>query len=207
MSHRLPAALLLAATLSVAAAIRAQEAQDPAPAALPDLSALLECRLGYTDFMAYMPVLQDPLKAVALGWRPQPQANPFMLDYRLNTPVTVFGRQTDHIAFAGDGVVAVLDLADPRVLARELKLETGVDTPSKAIFGLEAHAEDVVGPDGLPGWIESAVINVSNVDSHPGKTLAGCSYSLDPPETEDADAGTGAGTTTAAPSPAAADPR
>mgnify|MGYP003614803974 FL=1 len=67
MSHRLPAALLLAATLSVAAAIRAQEAQDPAPAALPDLSALLECRLGYTDFMAYMPVLQDPLKAVALG--------------------------------------------------------------------------------------------------------------------------------------------
>ena len=140
MSHRLPAALLLAATLSVAAAIRAQEAQDPAPAALPDLSALLECRLGYTDFMAYMPVLQDPLKAVALGWRPQPQANPFMLDYRLNTPVTVFGRQTDHIAFAGDGVVAVLDLADPRVLARELKLETGVDTPNKAIFGLEAHA-------------------------------------------------------------------
>ena len=92
MSHRLPAALLLAATLSVAAAIRAQEAQDPAPAALPDLSALLECRLGYADFMAYMPVLQDPLKAVALGWRPQPQANPFMLDYRLNTPVTVFGR-------------------------------------------------------------------------------------------------------------------
>ena len=157
--------------------------------------------------MAYMPVLQDPLKAVALGWRPQPQANPFMLDYRLNTPVTVFGRQTDHIAFAGDGVVAVLDLADPRVLARELKLETGVDTPNKAIFGLEAHAEEVVGPDGLPGWIESAVINVSNVDSHPGKTLAGCSYSLDPPETEDADAGTGAGTTTAAPSPAAADPR
>ena len=216
MSHRLPAALLLAATLSVAAAIRAQEAQDPAPAALPDLSALLECRLGYADFMAYMPVLQDPLKAVALGWRPQPQANPFMLDYRLNTPVTVFGRQTDHIAFAGDGVVAVLDLADPRVLARELKLETGVDTPSKAIFGLEAHAEEVAGPDGLPGWIESAVINVSNVDSHPGKTLAGCSYSLDPPETEEAeDAGAGAeaGTTTAAPesapvpSPVAADPR
>ena len=182
MSHRLPAALLLAATLSVAAAIRAQQAQDPAPAALPDLSALLECRLGYADFMAYMPVLQDPLKAVALGWRPQPQANPFMLDYRLNTPVTVFGRQTDHIAFAGDGVVAVLDLADPRVLARELQLETGVDTPQKAIFGREARAEEVTGADGTPGWIESAVINVSNVDSHPGKTLAGCSYSFDPPE-------------------------
>ena len=216
MTLRLPAAILLAAALSVPPSPAAQQAQDPAPAALPDLSALLECRLGYADFMAYMPVLQDPLRAVALGWRPQPQANPFMLDYRLNTPVTVFGRRSDHIAFAGDGVVAVLDLADPRVLARELKLETGVDTPNKAIFGLEAHAEEVAGPDGLPGWIESAVINVSNVDSHPGKTLAGCSYSLDPPETEEAeDAGAGAeaGTTTAAPesapvpSPVAADPR
>ena len=173
----------------------------------PDLPALIECRQEVSDFTALAAIAADPLKAVALGWRPLPQGNLFMNEYMLNTPVTVFGRQTDHIAFAGDGVVAVLDLADPRVLARELKLETGVDTPNKAIFGLEAHAEEVVGPDGLPGWIESAVINVSNVDSHPGKTLAGCSYSLDPPETEDADAGTGAGTTTAAPSPAAADPR
>ena len=30
--------------------------------------------------------------------------------------------------------------------------------------------------------IESAVLNVSNVASHPGKTLVGCSYSLDLPE-------------------------
>ena len=89
MTLRLPAAILLAAALSVPPSPAAQQAQDPAPAALPDLSALLECRLGYADFMAYMPVLQDPLRAVALGWRPQPQANPFMLDYRLNTPVTV----------------------------------------------------------------------------------------------------------------------
>ena len=205
---------LLAFALSPAVAAAADGAATKAAA--PDLSALIECRLGHADFMAYMPVLQDPLRAVALGWRPQPQANPFMLDYRLNTPVTVFGRRSDHIAFAGDGVVAVLDLADPRVLARELKLETGVDTPNKAIFGLEARAEEVTGPDGQPGWIESAVINASNVDSHPGKTLAGCSYSLDPPETEEAeDAGAGAeaGTTTAAPesapvpSPVAADPR
>ena len=27
--------------------------------------------------------------------------------------------------------------------------------------------------------IRSVVLNVSNVSSHPGKTLAGCSYSLD----------------------------
>jgi len=183
MTRRIPGWTLFALLLSMPVAVVAQEEDAGTAPPLPDLSALLQCRLGYADFMAYMPVLQDPLRAVALGWRPLPQANPFMLEYALNQPVEVFGHQADRIAFAGDGVVAVLELADPRILARELQLETGVDTPQKTIFGLEARAEEVAGPDGTPGWIESAVINVSNVDSHPGKTLAGCSYSLDPPET------------------------
>src|SRR5690349_4668136 len=90
------AAVLLALSPFAAAA------QAPATpgAAMPVPSALLECRSGYEGFMAYVPVLQDPLTAVALGWRPQPQTNPFMHEYRLNAPVTVFGRQSDHIAFA-----------------------------------------------------------------------------------------------------------
>ena len=46
-----------------------------AHAAPPDIAALLECRLDHADFVAYFPVLQDPLKAVALGWRPLPQAS------------------------------------------------------------------------------------------------------------------------------------
>jgi hypothetical protein len=196
-----PLALSLALPLPLAAA---DDAPDPA---LPDLSALIECRLGYGDFMAYQPVLRDPLAAVALGWRPLPQANPFMIEYRLNAPVTVFGHGSDHIAFAGDGVVAVLDLADPRVLARELQLETGVDTPEKALFGREVRAEETTGPDGGPGWIDSAVINVSNVDSHPGKTLAGCSYSLDPPDEVEEPADEPAPATVAVPSPAPAVPR
>jgi hypothetical protein len=194
-----------AAALALAlGAAHAQAADADAPATPPDLSALVECRLGHADFAAYLPVLQDPLKAVALGWRPLPQSNPFMLEYQLIVPITVFGRKTDHIAFAGDGVVAVLDLAEPRVLARELQLETGVDTPQKAIFGREARASEVTGPNGRPGWIDTAVINVSNVDSHPGKTLAGCSYSLDPPEPAEPAA---PGTETAAPSPIGAHPR
>ena len=203
----MPRTLAARALLALASTIPAAVAQDSAPAAAApghDLSAVLECRAGQADFMAYLPVLRDPLKAIALGWRPLPQANPFMVEYRLNTPVSVFGRESDHIAFAGDGVVAVLDLADPRVLARELQLETGIDTPQKALFGREARAQDVAGPDGSPGWVETAVINVSNVDSHPGKTLAGCSYSLDPPVPEE---DPGAPPPMAAPSPAPAQPR
>ena len=201
---RLPARLARLALFVLAAGAGAAP-QEGASATAPshDLSALLECRLGHADFVAYLPVLEDPLKAIALGWRPLPQANPFMVEYRLNTPVSVFGRQSDHIAFAGDGVVAVLDLDDPRVLARELQLETGIDTPQKALFGREARAAEVTGPDGAPGWVETAVINVSNVDSHPGKTLAGCSYSMDPPEPAQPQAPPAV----AAPSPVGAQPR
>ena len=196
---------LLALALSPAVAAAADGAATKAAA--PDLSALIECRLGHADFMAYMPVLQDPLKAVALGWRPLPQSNPFMVEYRLNAPVTVFGRSSDHIAFAGEGVVAVLDLPDPRVLARELQLETAIDTPQKVLAGKEARATVLDGPDGSPGWVETAVITASNVDSHPGQTLAGCSYSLDAPEPAEPAETAAAPATTAAPSPGGAQPR
>ena len=94
---------LLAFALSPAVAAAADGAATKAAA--PDLSALIECRLGHADFMAYMPVLQDPLKAVALGWRPLPQSNPFMVEYRLNAPVTVFGRSSDHISSARCGIM------------------------------------------------------------------------------------------------------
>ena len=196
---------LLAFALSPAVAAAADGAATKAAA--PALSALIECRLGHADFMAYMPVLQDPLKAVSLGWRPLPQSNPFMVEYRLNAPVTVFGRSSDHIAFAGEGVVAVLDLPDPRVLARELQLETAIDTPQKVLAGKEARATVLDGPDGSPGWVETAVITASNVDSHPGQTLAGCSYSLDAPEPAEPAEPATAPATTAAPSPGGAQPR
>lgn len=176
---------LLSAALALALLCPAHAAPRGAAAAPPDLAALIECRGSYEGFMALLPIQADPLAALALGWRPQAQVNPFMVEYRLNTPVTVFGHSSDHIAFAGDAVLAVLDLAEPRVLARQLHLETGIDTPQKALFGLEVRAEEVPARDGAGPWIESAVINVSNVDSHPGKTLAGCSYSLDPLEPEE----------------------
>mgnify|MGYP006156884383 CR=1 FL=1 len=143
---------------------------------------LIECRGDLAELAALAPALEDPLKAVALGWQPLPQANMFMAEYRLATPIRVFGQDTDHIAFSGGGVVALLDLPDPRPLAKQLALETAIDTPAKAMFGKEVRSEDVRDPVSGKVWIDSAVLNVSNVSSHPGKTLAGCSYSQDLPE-------------------------
>ncbi len=161
-------------------------AQD-APAAKPtaaevDLPGLIECKREIADFNALAPALEDSLKAVALGWRPLPQANLFLTEFKLIAPITVFGHATDHIAFAGGSVLAILDLPDPRPLAKQLQLETAIDTPAKAMFGKELRSVERRDPATGTVFIDSAVLNVSNVDSHPGKTLVGCSYSLDLPE-------------------------
>ena len=146
-----------------------------------DLPALIECRQSVSEFATLAPIANDPLKAVALGWRPLPQGNLFMSEYVLNTPVTVFGRSTDHIAVAGTSIVAIFELPDPRPLAEELKLETGYDTDDKFMAGRELVSRDVVDAKTGEPMIESVILSVSNVKSHPGKTLAGCTYSLDIP--------------------------
>jgi len=148
----------------------------------PDLAALIECRGDMAGFMALAPALQDPLEAVALGWQPLPQANMFMTEYRLASPIRVFGHESGHIAFSGGSVMAILDLPDPRPLASELGLETAIDTPAKAMFGKELRSEESRDAESGQVLIESVILNVSNVSSHPGKTLVGCSYSLDLPE-------------------------
>lgn len=144
-----------------------------------DLAGLIECRRDLADFNYLAPALADPLKTVSMGWRPLPQANLFLTEYKLNTPISVFGHASDHIAFSGNSVMAILDLSDPRPLAKQLELETAIDTPAKAMFGREVRSEESRDEATGVTYIDSAVLNVSNVDSHPGKTLVGCSYSLD----------------------------
>jgi hypothetical protein len=170
--------------LAAASAHAAADQARPAPVDTTrvDLPALIECRAELRDFYALKPVLGEPLQAVALGWRPLPQANLFLTEFKLAFPITVFGHASDHIAFAGDSVMAILDLPDPRPLARELDLETAIDTPAKAMFGKELRSVEHRDPESGQVLIESLVLNVSNVDSHPGKTLVGCSYSLDQDE-------------------------
>lgn len=179
MFRRLIAAALLTALPLPALAQDTDPAWDPAQV---DLSALISCQGQPEQFMALAIAIQDPLKAVSLGWRPLPQTNMFMAEYALNAPVTVFGHSSQHIAFAGSSVMAILDMPDPRPLARQLGLEAAVDTPEKAMFGKEVLSEETADKASGKVLIRSAVLSVSNVTSHPGKTLAGCTYSIDPAE-------------------------
>ncbi len=188
MTSLRPACLALLAALSA-----------PAFAEAPplDLPALIECRQRVSDYEAVAPVVADPLKAVANGLQPLPQTNQFMTEFRLAAPITVFGERAEYIAVAGASIMAILDLADPRPLARRLALEDGVDTPQKFMAGRELVSRDVTDPRTGEALIESVILSLSTVKSHPGKTLAGCTYSLDlPPEEE-----TPPASPTAAPSP------
>ncbi len=49
----------------------------------------------------------DALKL--LGWSRTESGNPFLEQYKLDKPVKVFGSETMDIAFAGNGLLAVLD--------------------------------------------------------------------------------------------------
>lgn len=182
--------LRTAARIAASACIATAAAQAPAeankttvkgaaPIAPPDLAALIQCRKEVPDFLALQPVVRDPLKAVALGWKPLPQVNPFMREFALAEPINVFGHVTWHIAFSGDSIMAILDLPDPRPLAHQLDLETGIDTPEKAIFGKQLRQRAQTDPGSGQTLIQAIILNVSNVASHPGKTLVGCSYNLD----------------------------
>jgi hypothetical protein len=175
--------LLAAAALTALPVLVSAQDTDPTPdPAQADLSALISCKGQPEQFLALAIAIQDPLEAVSLGWRPLPQTNMFMTEYALNAPVTVFGHSSQHIAFAGSSVMAILDLPDPRPLAKQLGLEAAVDTPEKAMFGKEVLSDEALDEASGKVLIRSAVLNVSNVTSHPGKTLVGCTYSIDPVE-------------------------
>ncbi len=183
--------LLLVLVAGADARNTADDAAAPLAPAQVDIARLISCQGQPEEFMALATALQDPLQAVSLGWRPLPQSNMFLTEYALGAPVTVFGHASEHIAFAGSSVMAVLNLPDPRPLAKALALETAVDTPDKAMFGKELVSEEVRDPATGAALVRSLVLNVSNVTSHPGKTLVGCTYSIDPLEDEPAEAPAG----------------
>ena len=94
------------------------------------------------------------------------------------SPVGVFGHATSSIAFTATGPMAILDNVEPEALARELGLTVSLANAGK--FMAEKVMVDSKEVDGEGTTFSTFIaLNVSNVDTHPGKTLAGCSYNLE----------------------------
>lgn len=172
--------LLAALLLSAAAAHAATVEQDPSKI---DLAKLIECTTydvpSYNDFAMW---LTGPESAVAMkkfGISELPSGNPFLREFQLAAPVSVFGRQTSRIAFASSGPLAVLDEPDPHPLAKALGVTAAVDQPNKFLGAKDilSSKEQLENSDTVLNTRIS--LNVSTDDSHPGKTLAGCSYSIE----------------------------
>ena len=162
--------------VAIVAASPTAEAQDFDPATL-DLAALLECRADVPTYNGFAFWLAgEPDAADELGWRETVTDNPFLRQYEMAAPVSVFGRQTSTVVFTATGPMAVLDGVSASDLARQLGIAPAVSTPEK-FLGEKLVVESTEEADGVT-YATRISLNVSTVDTHPGKVLAGCSYAV-----------------------------
>lgn len=178
--YRTGTLLLAAFLLSVPAAQAATAEQDPSKV---DLAKLIECTTydvpSYNEFAMWLTGPESATAMKRFGISELPSDNPFLREFQLATPVSVFGRQTSRIVFASSGPLAVLDEPDPHPLAKALGVAAAVDQPNKFLGAKDilANKEQLQNSDTV---LDTRIsLNVSTDESHPGKTLAGCSYSIE----------------------------
>jgi hypothetical protein len=143
-----------------------------------DLASLIECRVDartYNGFAFWL--AGEPGAAETLGWREIASDNPFLKEYRLPAPIRVFAHEAATVAFTASGPMAVLDAVAPDELAKKLGITPEIATAGKFLgekVVLETKEED------LGMVFETRItLKLSTVDTHPGKTLAGCSYRIE----------------------------
>lgn len=193
----LPVALMLSTAAMANTADR-----DPLQTSETDA---MECRLDGATYRAFAFGVEGEEKiARKRGWKKVASTNPMLLEFELPAPITVAQRySTRRIAFTGDGILAVLDLADPNVLAAQESIAntmdaepmiaalvaTGKATRAEAErliqfrkFLGEQVVQDVTEPptqEGGYGLRTTIARTISNTTTHPGKTLYGCAYRLE----------------------------
>jgi hypothetical protein len=182
MKSLLCAAAIGAASLGPATAF-ARDAADAIDPTAIDLAKLIECRTydvpSYNGLAFWLAGDEAAQARAHLGLTEEKTANFMLKAYALKTPITVFGRQTRHIVFNSSGPMAVLDDADPHPLAKQLEIQPAIDQPGKFLGEREISTTSDKGEAGGFTYKTRITLNVSTVTSHPGKTLAGCSYSFE----------------------------
>jgi hypothetical protein len=140
-----------------------------------DLPKLIECRAEMADYTQLATKIGADGDGSPLGWTKIKQPNGFIAEYQLPKPIVVFGGyKTRRIAFSASGILAILEHGQvkPEALATKLHLEPVQVGGNRLIYAkvVKNDTDDVA----------SIVIrlNVSTLDSHSGKTFAGCEYQL-----------------------------
>ena len=197
MKHGLALALL-----SLAFAPCCAVAQNAAPEVR--IEDALACKLAVPDYNHFaMNLDDDDTGYKALGWAKQDSASPMVNQYDLPQPITIDGHTTSTLVFSSGGLAAVLDDPDTLGVARGAGLANTVPsheelarmlklTPAQAAQFPDNHivkAQKVLvdktgaDPDPKLGKVHTRVVRlIENNADLPGKTLDGCSYSMDFPD-------------------------
>ena len=201
MRSRFVVAALVASFLLTTPVNAAEEPSDPNRI---DVVDAIECRLDVPAYNGFAFALNGEEKiADKRRWVRIDTKNSFMNEYELPAPITVAGHySTRRIAFTASGVLAILDLADPAVIAREQGIENALN-PGPLIDAMIASGKatraeidamrfrkflgekvtvDRTEPpaaDEMFGTHTIIARNVSNATTHPGKTFYGCTYRIE----------------------------
>lgn len=144
-----------------------------------DVVDAIECRLDAPTYNGFAMALtgKDGI-AGKRRWKEITSANRFMKEYELPTSIVVAGLyRTRRIAFTSTGVVAILDVPDPVVVART----AGIAGRFRGFLGERVIANGTGPADGKGVRARDVIIrSVANVTTYPGKTLYGCSYWIHP---------------------------
>jgi hypothetical protein len=190
--------LILGALLAAPAS--AEEEFDPLTV---DVVDAINCHIDAPTFNGFAASLDEADQLKKRGWRKLPGKNAFMYEYLLPKPINVTGAYTTrHVALSAGAMMAVLALPDPSALAKEEQIENAAD-PAELIEGLvkegsltPEQAKQIPRTNKFMG--ERVIVDVkerdeelkadfhttirrsiSNVSTHPGKTLYGCAYKID----------------------------
>ncbi len=195
-------ALLAAAPVTAPAFAQDQDEFDPATISEVDAIA---CKLDVPSYNAFaMAIAGEDDLAGKRNWRKVESGNPFMDEYELPSPITVAGSwSTRRIGFTSNAIVAILDLEDPAGIARGEGVENAMDPDPlideivrsgkatraqveaeikfRKFMGERILVDETVPATEESGFGTHSVVarSISNVSTHPGKTLYGCSYRME----------------------------
>jgi hypothetical protein len=152
---------------------------DPETVDVADVIGCKICADDYIGFIMTITLDNEPGSYQARGWQKRSSANPWMTQYHLPAPITLFGYTTSEVAFTASAMLAIIDLADPLSLATTYNIDNIL--PGSGRFMGERQISHSSTVDSKAGFAidQSIAITLPTVETHPGKTLIGCSYQLD----------------------------
>lgn len=196
--------IAMVAVLFGTSPLAAAEDQDPDLTMVSEADAI-NCHLDAPTYQGFaLSISGEDGLAIKRQWRKVETENPFLDEYELPTPILVTATyQTRRIAFSSSGVMAILDLADPNILARDEAIANAMDPepliaeliasgrasraeieaemPFRKFLGERVLVDVTELPTGDESFGTHTIVarTLSNATSHPGKTLYGCSYRIE----------------------------